>query len=368
MAGYKIISADSHVAEPPELYTELVAPEFRHRTPRVEQRNGGTYRVVEGRKARRLDLAEARLTEEDREKEFRHEEWGGRNLERRVSEIERDGVSAEVIYPDYTLWIFSSPDPDYQMAVAQPYNNWVIDHFRPQGDRFAPVGVVPVIDIPRAIEEIKRLAGLGFKVAAIPALVSRLPYNQPEYEPLWQTIEDSGMALSLHARAVDYDPFPDNIGEEENGGFIKWLVCGMSQVQEPITDLICSGVLERHPGIRFVVAECGAGWLAWLLYALDEQAEKKHMWIRPTLEMQPSEYFKRQGGLTFGDDLPALLNISLTGADVLLWGSDYPHDEGTFPNSQEVIERTFGGLSEGDKRKIVGENAARIYGFSLNGG
>ena len=89
MAGYKIISADSHVAEPPELYTEMVAEEFRHRTPRIEQRNGGTYRVVEGRKARRLDLAEARLTEEDREKEFRHEEWGGRNLERRVSEIER---------------------------------------------------------------------------------------------------------------------------------------------------------------------------------------------------------------------------------------------------------------------------------------
>ena len=226
MAGYKIISADSHVAEPPELYTEMVAAEFRHRTPRVEQRNGGTYRVVEGRKARRLDLAEARLTEEDREKEFRHEEWGGRNLERRVSEIERDGVSAEVIYPDYTLWIFSSPDPDYQMAVAQPYNNWVIDHFRPQGDRFAPVGVVPVIDIPRAIEEIKRLANVGFKVAAIPALVSRLPYNQPEYEPLWQAIEESGMALSLHARAVDYDPFPDAIGEEEQGGFIKWLVCG----------------------------------------------------------------------------------------------------------------------------------------------
>ena len=84
--------------------------------------------------------------------------------------------------------------------------------------------------------------------------------------------------------------------------------------------------------------------------------------------MRPSEYFKRQGGLTFGDDLPALLNISLTGADCLLWGSDYPHDEGTFPYSQEVIERTFGGLSEGDKRKIVGENAARIYGFSLNGG
>ena len=91
------------------------------------------------------------------------------------------------------------------------------------------------------------------------------------------------------------------------------------------------------------------------------------MWIRPTLEMRPSEYFKRQGGLTFGDDLPALLNISLTGPIASYGAATIPTTR-VLSVLQEVIERTFGGLSEGDKRKIVGENAARIYGFSLNGG
>ena len=120
MAGYKIISADSHVAEPPELYTELVAPEFRHRTPKIVEENGRTYRVVEGRKRRRLDLAEARLTEEDREKEFRHEEWGGRNLERRVSEIERDGVSAEVIYPTTPCGSSAPQTPTTRWPLPNP--------------------------------------------------------------------------------------------------------------------------------------------------------------------------------------------------------------------------------------------------------
>jgi predicted TIM-barrel fold metal-dependent hydrolase len=99
------------------------------------------------------------------------------------------------------------------------------------------------------------------------------------------------------------------------------------------------------------------------LYALDEHVAKKHMWIRPRLEMTPSEFFARQGHVTFSDDPVALNNIRFTGAGSLLWGSDYPHDEGTFPNSQAVIERTFDGVSEADKQKIVHDNAARLYGF-----
>ena len=141
------------------------------------------------------------------------------------------------------------------------------------------------------------------------------------------------------------------------------MVMSMAAGLEPASMLISSGMLERHPGINLGVIECGAGWLAWLLYALDEQVEKKHMWISPKLAMKPSDYFRRQGHVTFGDDPVALFTIPVLGDDCLVWGSDYPHDEGTFPHSQEVIEKTFQPVSEESKRKIVYGNAARIYGI-----
>jgi predicted TIM-barrel fold metal-dependent hydrolase len=148
-----------------------------------------------------------------------------------------------------------------------------------------------------------------------------------------------------------------------HGGALAHMTMSMARGQNPVALLIASGALQRHPDLKFVVVECGAGWLAWLLYVMDEQADKKHMWVRPKLEMKPSEFFRRQGAVTFSDDPIALRLLDYTSADVLMWGSDYPHDEGTFPHSQEVIERTFGGISAEDKRKIVHDNAKRMYRF-----
>jgi predicted TIM-barrel fold metal-dependent hydrolase len=231
------------------------------------------------------------------------------------------------------------------MSVA--YNEWAIELFGPRRDRFAPVAVLPVADLAWSVREVQRLAKLGFRSLKIPITVKGRPYNLPEYEPLWRAIEETSLILSLHSFTNDEDLYPVDWGEEY-----------------PVAEIISSGALQRHPKLKFVVVECGSGWLAWLLHVLDEQAHKKHMWIRPRLEMLPSEFFRRQGHVTFTDDPVALANLKFTGVDGLLWGSDYPHDEGSFPHSQEVIERTFVGVSEADKRKIVHDNAARLYGFS----
>ena len=152
--------------------------------------------------------------------------------------------------------------------------------------------------------------------------------------------------------------------DNDRGEFLKYMVMGMADGQLPVCELISSGVCERHPGLEFVIVECGSGWLAWLLYAMDEQAEKKHMWIHPKLKLKPSEYFTRQGHVTFSDDPVALETLAFTGPGCLLWGSDYPHDEGTFPHSQAVIERTFESVSAPDRQRIVYQNAADLYALS----
>jgi predicted TIM-barrel fold metal-dependent hydrolase len=359
-----IISADSHVQEPDELYQERLPIEFRERAPHFEEHDGKRYYVFEGRKPRRLDLAEERETDEDKEREFRSDPSGGRDIARRLRDLERDGIDAEVIYPNDTLGVYQSPDPTYQMAMARAYNDWVSEWFGEHRDRFAPVGVLPVADIAAAVAEVQRVATLGLRALKVPIVANARPYNQPEYEPLWSALEDAGIILTFHSFTNDRDTYPEDWGQEDgHGGGLSFMALSMAEGLQPVTYMISSGAMERHPNLKVAVVESGAGWLAWLLHVLDEQAAKKHMWIRPRLALKPSEYFKRQGFVTFSDDPMALRNIEFTGADCLMWGSDYPHDEGTFPHSREVIDRTFAGVSDADRTKIVHDNAAKLYGF-----
>ena len=365
MTPQTIISADSHVQEPDEIYSERLPREFRDRVPRIEERDGKRYFMVEGRKPRRLDLAETRETEEDQQREFRSDPSGGRDIDRRLADLARDGVDAEVIYPNDSLAVFLSPDPRYQMAVAQAYNDWISEWFGGHRDRFAPVGVLPVADIPAAIAEVQRAASLGLRAIKLPIVANSRPYHHPDYEPLWAAIDDAGLVLTFHSFTNDRDQYPEDWGEEDGfGGALSFMALSMAEGLQPVTYMISSGALERHPNMKMAVVESGAGWLAWLLHVLDEQVAKKHMWIRPRLALKPSEYFKRQGYVTFSDDPMALRNIEFTGTDCLMWGSDYPHDEGTFPHSRDVIERTFEGLCDVDRTKIVHDNAAKLYGFS----
>ena len=364
MTNPHIISADSHVQEPPELYHKWIPSKYRDRIPRVEERNGGQYIVFDGMRPRRLDIADKEVTEDDENREFRGDDEGGRNIDRRRKDLARDGVSAEVIYPNSSLMLFNSDDAGYQFAVAQAYNDWCIDLFGAQGNQFIPVGIVPVRDIDMAVKEVERIAKLGYRSIKVPISNRERPYNLPDYDRLWSAINDSAMVLSLHSFTETDDRYPEDWGEETGiGGALNHMAMSFAEGMSPVSLLIASGALQRYPDMKFVVVECGAGWLAWLLHVLDEQVEKKHMWIKPKLDLKPSEYFRRQGAVTFSDDPIALNNIKFTGADGLLWGSDYPHDEGTFPHSQAVIDRTFQGISDADKRKIVHDNAARIYGL-----
>ena len=137
------------------------------------------------------------------------------------------------------------------------------------------------------------------------------------------------------------------------------MAAGMS----PIAHLVSSGVLERHPGMKFAVIESDIGWLAWFLYAMDDMIKRRHMHF-PKMDLLPSEQFLRQGHASFSDDPIGLANIRFTGANCLMWANDYPHDEGTYLESQKVIEETFAVLPDDDKRKILWDTAAKLYGFA----
>ena len=375
-AKNSVISADSHLNEPEEVYDRLPA-QYRDRAPHIEIRDGIRHIVFEGKPSLPIE-APYPLNEDDQQRYWRDGEEVGRVMHRaggcdiplRLSDQEKDGVSAEVIYPHGTFSTFSSPDPGFQLALARVYNDYYHELFGAHLDRFVVSAVIPTVDIDDATAEVKRCAQKGFRSFSIPISMPLLPYNLPEYEPFWSTVEETQVPLALHVFTEgpgSWGNSPDQPQQTAAPGEALIIdVGGMASAISPLCLLVASGILERHPELRFVLVECGIGWLAWVLQTLDELYHKRHMWNEPRLKMLPSEYFKRQGAATFGDDPVGLSNRHVTGVDCLLWGSDYPHDEGTFPHSREVIERTFKDVPEAEKRKIVGGNAARLYGFPLN--
>ena len=373
MSALKIISADSHANEPLEVFDRLPA-EYLHRAPREETIDGKRYMIIEGESPMPLEAPHP-LTDDDQQRYWRDGEElgrimhraGGTNIPLRLEDQKKDGVNAEVIYPHASLKAFTSPDPGYQLAMARVTNDWYMEIFGEHLEQFVVAATIPMLDIDGATAEVVRSAKMGYRTFCLPVTMPTHPYNLPDYEPFWATVAELGVSLSFHVfnrgpGIVD----PTSEKWDTPGCDLSENTLGMAEAMSPVTLLIGSGALERHPNLKIVIVECGIGWLAWCLQIMDELHYKRHMWMEPQLPMLPSEYFKRQGYLTFGDDAVGLNNLEFTGVNSLMWGSDYPHDEGTFPHSQEVIERTFAGISQEDKHKIVWGNAAKLYGLMLN--
>lgn len=355
MGNYRIISADSHVNEPAELFRERLPAQYRRRAPHVEVIDGEEYRVQEGTRPRKMPRGRISLEGEDLERSHA----GGWDPVARAKDQERDGVAGEVIYGVTTQAAFVTPDQELAMAMARVYNDWLMEIFGEYPDRFAPAAAIPMLDVEAACVEAYRAAKMGFRALFLPAQVPSRPYNDPAYDPFWAVAQEVGLPLNFHC-STGHEPR----GERGLGGaVINYVLHAQGDGPHLVTYLCASGVLQRFPNLQVVAVETGSAWLGWILTSMDEIYHKHHMWVRPKLEMLPSEYFKRQGHVTFQNDPVGVYNRSFTGVETLLWGNDYPHHEGTWPHSQEAIQEQFTGVPDEETRRIVGETAARLYKF-----
>lgn len=346
------ISADCHVNEPLGLWQDRLPNALRDRAPRVEQR--GEYRVL---------LAEDQVIRRFRSPPgagiFGSDGHGGDDVASRLAALDRDGVHAEVMYPNLAFFCtYAIRDPVLQSAVCQIYNDWVSEQFA-ANPRLAPVGLLPVRDVSLAIKELERCERLGLRAGLLPAHADFRPYNDEVYEPLWEAAAGT-MPLSFHA----------GTGRSQTpahgpGGAIVNYVVTVGAPMETVAYLCGSGVLERHPELRVTMVECGSGWLAWTLDAMDDAYREHHMFVRPKLRELPSDYFRRQGYVTFQRDAVGLSNLRHTGAHCLMWGSDYPHPEGTYPDSRRILREQFADLPQDTVDAIVFRNAAELYRFAL---
>lgn len=377
-----LISADSHVLEPDELWDRLPA-DLGAQRPTIEDLPGGGERyTIEGSSIWLPQQEE--LNEDDQACEYRRDPSGARDLSRRLRDMAREGVDAQVVFPETGLGLGGGGGSrEYHVAIARAYNDWVLEAFAPEPQRFRPAAMIPTDDATAAFDEAERCLDNGFKTLFLPVSVPWLPYWHPSWEPLWSLSEEARAPLSFHV-------FSGNVWFGTEFAFLPFLsserfeaaqklhaesgniperysstVVGMAAGMSPMIDLTGAGVLERHPELRFVITESECGWLAWALGTMDSMQDKRRLYLNK-LPMRASEYFLRQGAVTITDDPVGLHNIPLTGGDCLLWGNDYPHDEGTFPNSRNVIESMREVVDPEPLAKILGENAARFYDFDLD--
>ncbi|MYE85603.1 MAG: amidohydrolase [Gammaproteobacteria bacterium] len=362
---YFMVSADGHVQEPRKIFKERLPEAFHDRLPTVVVgRDKKTqYQKTEGFRPAKLNWVQP-LEGHER---LRHE--SGRNPDERAAELAVDGVDAEVLFPNVGLAMWATRDASFSQMMCRAWNEWAWENYGPHNDRLAPMACAAPADIDAAIAEIQRCAALGFKGICLPCKpvfgapdVDDLNYNLREFTPLWDCIEDVGLPVTFHV-STGRDPRP---ARSQGGAVINYAVHSLAPTMEPIVNICASGVAERHPKLRFGSIEAGIGWVPWMLGAMDEAYAKHHMWVRPKLDLLPSEYFKRQGFASFQEDPAGLALAREFGlVDNFLWASDFPHQEGSWPYSPQAIERQMGHLSDAERAKILGLNAAKLFGFDI---
>ena len=370
MAKYRIVSSDNHVFEPADLWTARVEPKYKDRAPHIRRmEDGADWWWCDGQKGVHMAAgAQAGLRFEDPSKLTQHNTFedvllGGYIPEEHVKDLDVDGVDVSIIYPTAALVLYNLTDNELLTSLFGTYNDWLADFCKDYPERLKGIGLLNEANVESCVKELKRCAKMGLPGATISVYPGEgRQYYRPEYEPLWAEAQDLQMPLSLHISTNR-----PGVGQEHmdlattTPSFVSnrdhW-------VRMSLGDIIFSGVFERYPDLQIGSVEMGLSWVPHFLERIDytyTEYPRETVPYRFKGDMVPSDYFHRNVFLGFQDDALGIQMRDIIGVDNLQWGADYPHQESTFPRSQEVIAEILADCTEEEKAKIVGGNAARIY-------
>jgi predicted TIM-barrel fold metal-dependent hydrolase len=362
-----IISADSHMTEPPDLWVDRIDKGFRERAPRVvvgdQGGKHGLWFVCEGLEPRAVAGTFAAGKTPEELAAFEKAGWedarpGGWDPAERLKDMAIDGVEAEVLYTTLGFRLFGLTDAPFQAAIFRAYNDWLADFCRYDRRRFAGLALISLLDVEVGVKELERCARLGLKGAMIMASPPEpRDYGEPVYDPFWAAAQELNMPLSLHTSTGHARESRYNVNR-----YMRTMTLP-HETQRTLTTLIFSGVLERFPSLKIVSAENDIGWIGHYLQRADFAAQKFRYTDPTPIKLLPSEYFRRQIHATFMNDAIGIANWVYAGKDNFMWSSDYPHTLATWPHSREVISRDFKDLPDEVKASMVRGNAQRLYGL-----
>ena len=291
---------------------------------------------------------------------------GGYDPERHLADMRLDGVAGEVLYPSQGLFYFRVVDSALQAAIFRAYNDWLAEFCSVDGARLKGIAMISMDDVQAAIRELERTKRLGLAGGMITEYpLEDRRYDQPEYEPFWAAAEALGMPLSLHTatrRQGRIRGAPGLTLRDASSRATKAFGPATS-----LCDMIFSGVFERYPNLKLVIAEFELAWAPHLLSTMDYTYRERHeeALYRFKDGMRPSDFFHRNVVLSFQEDAIGIRLRDVIGVDKMMWGSDYPHSESTFPRSRKILAEILSGVPADEQAKIVGANTARVYRFDV---
>ena len=378
---YSLVDADAHLDPPYEMWKDYLPAHLAELAPYIEEGEEHDWIVFEGKKRPVIMISN------QAGKDGKNFKMAGKRSDMRkvwdpavrLSDMDTDGIDAAVLFGGGPLGTANS---ELYIESFQAYNRWLWDFCGTDRKRLTGVAYLPMRDIDETLGLIRQAARLGFRSINIPAFpqsadgisttarvaainvgqgaaltgnpASDRSYADPEFDRLWAEICELDLTVTIHLGGR----IP-RFGEKKH--FLPDMVMSKFSMAEPIAIAIYSGIFQRFPELRFASVESGVGWFAFAAEYMDRTWEKQRYWTDSKLTEKPSFYMDRNVYGSFINDRLGILNRNAPGGRNIMWSSDYPHSETTFPNSQTVIARDFQDVPENDIREIVAERARRLY-------
>ena len=332
-----LISADSHIIEDPHFWESRLSAAFKDQAPVFPDQEVGFFQA----------------------------QPGGWDPDERVKEMAADGVSGEVLYPTLAMNLFGLQDVALQEACFRVYNDWILEYCSVAPDRLYGVCCIPTYDIDHGVAELERCRKAGLPGAMVwQAPPPELSFATDHYERLWAAAQDLEVPISLHILTGEPFPWPPPVGRGGRKPAFEVMRNVVNNkllyASNTMSDLIMTGVLERHARLKFVLVENEVSWIPFYLTQYDKYWSREKNLDSP-LTMLPSEHFFRQFYATFFNDAPARWFFGAWGGNNLMWSNDYPHPNSTWPNSWDVIRRDLGHVSEGARSRLLRDNVRELY-------
>ncbi len=373
------VDADGHVLEPRNTWIDYIDPAFRERAIRIaDDDRGDEVLLVDGRPLESMRNGLAGLggidldpaVALDRGTRLRYEDGcprGGYDPAARLEVMDEEDIDIALLYPTIGIcWEGLVTDPALATAYSRAYNRFIVDFCSHDPVRLVPVAHISLIDEHGAVEEVVRAREAGCRAVYLsPDSQARAGrgLNDPAFDRFWSTAGELDMPVGFHVVVRDQPEFRNRVVDRSAGGALFGFAFLAIDVMAAFTEMLATGVFEKHPDLRCTVLESGATWIAAWLDRLDHKYEVMRT-LTPT-RLKPSEYFFRQCLVSADPDETVIAPIiQAVGADYFVWASDYPHIDASFGVVGEIRSR-LASLPEEDQAKVLGLNAQRFYGLEV---